>query len=65
MSTDSVPWICKPDAAIGVHNDVVWGVEWFALKLFRKDGDAAVFLVARDPAGPMLTGELAALEGLS
>ncbi len=48
-----------------MHDDGVWGVERLALKLFRKDGNAAVLLVALDPTGSVLAGELAALAGLS
>ncbi len=65
MTVDSVSMIRKPHAANGMHDDVVRGVERLTLKLFRKDGKAAVLLVARDPTGSVLAGELAALAGLS
>jgi hypothetical protein len=55
----------KPYATIGMYDDVVSGVERLAPKLFRKDGNAAVLLVARDPTGSVLAGEWAALAGLS
>ena len=65
MTADSVSMIRKLYAANGMRDDGVWGVERLALKLFRKDGNAAVLLVVRDPTGSVLAGELAALAGLS
>jgi hypothetical protein len=65
MTADSVSMMRKTNAANGMHDDGVWGVERLALKLFRKDGNAAVLLVVRDPTGSVLAGELAALAGLS
>ena len=65
MTADSVSMMRKTNATNGMHDDGVWGVQRLALKLFRKDGNAAVLLVAHDPTGSVLAGELAALAGLS
>ena len=65
MTADSVFMMRKANAANGMRDDGVWGVQRLALKLFRKDGNAAVLLVVRDPTGSVLAGELAALAGLS
>ena len=65
MTADSVFMMRKTNATNGMHDDGVWGVQRLALKLFRKDGNAAVLLVALDPTGSVLAGELAALAGLS
>ena len=65
MSADPVPGMRKPYATIGMYDDVVSGVKRLAPKLFRKDGNAAVLLVVRDPTGSVLAGELAVLAGLS
>src|SRR5215831_10967311 len=46
--------ISEPDATVGMHDHVVWGIERFALITIRQHGDAAVILGASQPARTML-----------
>src|SRR5215813_10279390 len=47
--------ISEPDATVGMHDHVVWGIERFALITMRQHGDAAVILGTRHLARAMLT----------
>ena len=60
VSADAVGRIGEPDAAVGMHDDVVRRVQALALKLLRDHGHGAVRLVAHDAASAMLAGQLAA-----
>src|SRR5207249_4984567 len=51
-----------PDAAVGMGHHVVRRIEPLAVPRIRDHGDRTVELIANDPAGQVLAGQLAALE---
>src|SRR6266446_4750402 len=53
--------ISEPDATVGMHDHIVWGIERFALITIRQHGDAAIILGARHPARAMLARDEAPL----
>ena len=57
----AVAGIGEPDAAVGVDDGVVGGVEGLAAEAVGQDGGLAVVLVADDAAVAVLAGDLAAL----
>ena len=57
----AVAGIGEPDAAVGVDDGVVGGIERFAVEPVSQDGRLAVVLVADDAAVAVLAGDLAAL----
>lgn len=59
---DSVAGVRKPDAAVGMDNNVVWSVKWLVILFVCEGGDAAVVFVANDAAGIVLAGELTSFE---
>jgi hypothetical protein len=63
----TITGIGEPDAAIGVHHDIVWGIEAFALPLIRDYGNGTVVLIPHDTAGKVLARKLTPLviEGIA
>ena len=62
VAADAVGRIGEPDAAVGMHDDVVGRVQALALELFGDHGDRAVRLVADDAAAAVLARQLPAFE---
>jgi len=58
---DAVAGIAKPDGAVGMRDDVVGSVEFFALVIVHQNRDGAVVLGTRDAARIVFAGEQAAL----
>src|SRR5579872_1827892 len=56
-----IAWVSEPDAAVGMDNDVVRGIERLALPFIGENGDGAGMFVADDAACVMLARELTAL----
>src|SRR5712691_333147 len=61
VAADAVGRVGEPDAAVGMHHDIVGRVEPLALELVRNHRDRAVVFVANHAPAPVLAGKLAAL----
>src|ERR1039458_1111741 len=59
---DAVGRVGEPDAAIGMHHDIVRRIQRLAVVLVGDHGHRAVMLVAHHAAPGVLAGELAAFE---
>src|ERR1039458_6450093 len=59
---DAVGRVGEPDAAIGMHHDIVRRIQRLAVVLVGDHGHRAVMLVAHHAAPGMLAGQLAAFE---
>src|ERR1700730_287274 len=53
--------ISEPDGAVGMDDDIVWGIERFALIAIRQHSNTAIILGAGHPARAMLTRDEAPL----
>ena len=62
VAEDAVAGVGEPDAAVGMHHDVVGRIEVLAVVFLGDDGDAAVELVANHAVGVVLAGKLPALK---
>src|SRR6185436_8822646 len=62
VAADAVGRIREPDAAVGMHGDVVRRVEPFAVEAIREHGLRPVVLVADDAAAAVLARDLPAFE---
>src|ERR1019366_7474334 len=62
VAEDAVGRIGEPDAAIGVHDNVVGRIQALAFELISDDGGGAVDFVAHHAAAAMFAGKLAAFE---
>src|SRR5262249_2040319 len=62
IAVDSVFGIRKPDAAVGMHHDVVWRVQSLALIFLSDDGDSSIRLVSHNPTPALLTPQLTSFE---
>src|SRR5258708_6765015 len=58
---DAVARVSEPDGTVGMHREIVGGVELFALNSVYQHGDGAIVFGARQAARVVLAGEQPAL----
>ena len=61
IAVDAIGRIGEPDRAIRLHDEIIRGIQAFALEPVRQHGDRAVVLGAGDAARQVLAGDEAAL----